>query len=88
MAANAQKKPEPTYKIEGVQKINAEVYQLVHNPTNGNVYVVGPKAGFNKNAENFVYVLNGSSLAVIDSISLGKKLPFGIAINNKKKHFM
>jgi DNA-binding beta-propeller fold protein YncE len=83
MAANAQKKPEPTYKIEGVQKINAEVYQLVHNPANGNVYVVGPKAGFNKNAENFVYVLNGSSLAVIDSISLGKKLPFGIAINNK-----
>ncbi|MCE7042450.1 YncE family protein [Dyadobacter sp. CY312] len=84
VAAVAQrKKPEPTYKIDGVQKINAEVYQLVHNPTNGNVYVVGPKAGFNKNSENFVYVLNGTNLAVIDSISLGKKLPFGITVNNK-----
>ncbi len=71
------------FKIEQMQKLPNELYQLVYNPTNNLVYVAGPKKGFDKDAENFVYVLDGQSLAVTDSISLGKYLPFGIALNNK-----
>ena len=71
------------FKIEQMQKLPNELYQLVYNPTNNLVYVAGPKKGFDRNAENFVYVLDGQSLAVKDSIALGKYLPFGIALNNK-----
>ncbi len=73
----------PAYHVSGVQHVNAEVYQLVYNPTSKLVYVAGPKAGFNREAENFIYVLDGATLAVVDSISVGKSLPFGIALNNQ-----
>ncbi|ERJ59916.1 YncE family protein [Sphingobacterium paucimobilis] len=71
------------FKIEQAQKLPNELYQLVYNPTNNLVYVAGPQKGFNKEAENFIYVLDGKSLAIQDSISLGKYLPFAIALNNK-----
>ncbi|MBL1411034.1 YncE family protein [Sphingobacterium faecale] len=71
------------FKIEQAQKLPNELYQLVYNPTTQLVYVAGPQKGFNKETENFVYVLDGQSLALRDSISLGKYLPFGIALNNQ-----
>lgn len=71
------------FQIEHIQKLPIEVYQLVFNPTNELVYVTGPKKGFNKEVENFVYVLDGQNLAIKDSIAIGKNLPFGIALNNK-----
>lgn len=71
------------FKIEQTQKLPNELYQLVYNPTNSLVYVAGPKKGFDKEVENFIYVLDGSDLSVRDSISLGSYLPFGIALNNK-----
>lgn len=83
LAGHAQQKQPATYKVEAVQKINSEVYQLVHNPTDGNVYVAGPKAGFNRQSDNFIFVLRSADLKVTDSINVGKNLPFGIALNNK-----
>lgn len=71
------------FEIQHQQKLNNELYQLVYNPTNSSVYVAGPKAGFDKNAENYIYVLDGQNLAVKDSISVGKHRPFGIALNQK-----
>lgn len=47
------------YRVSALQHLNAALYQLVHNPANGLVYVAGPKAGFNREVENFVYVLDG-----------------------------
>lgn len=82
-AGFAQQKHPPTYKVDAVQKINSEVYQLVYNPGDGNIYVAGPKAGFNRQADNFVYVLSGKDLAVKDSINVGKNLPFGIGLNTR-----
>lgn len=72
-----------SFKIDQVQKLPNELYQLVYNPTNSLVYVAGPKTGFDREVENFVYVLDGETLAVRDSISLGTYLPFGIALNSK-----
>lgn len=80
---SAAQEKETAYHVSALQHVNAALYQLVHNPTNGLVYVAGPKAGFNRDVENFVYVLDGNTLAVVDSISVGKLLPFGIALNNK-----
>ncbi|KGE12828.1 YncE family protein [Sphingobacterium deserti] len=71
------------YEIVHIQKLPNEVYQLVYNPTDNNVYVAGPKKGFNRDTENFIYVLNGNDLQITDSITVGKNLPFGIALNNK-----
>jgi len=76
--ANAQ---DNDFEIQHQQKLNSELYQLVYNPVNSLVYVAGPKAGFDKNAENYIYVLDGQNLAVKDSISVGKHRPFGIALN-------
>ncbi len=72
-----------SFHINQTQKLNCEVYQLVYNPTAKVVYVAGPKKGFDRKAENFVYVLNAADLAVQDSISVGNYLPFGIALNNR-----
>lgn len=82
LQATAQEKP-ANYKIENVQKLNSELYQLVYNPTNNSVYVAGPKKGFSKDADNFVYVLDAKDLSLKDSIAIGKYMPFGIALNNK-----
>ncbi len=75
--------PDMNYEIAHTQKLPNEVYQLVYNPTNHKVYVAGPKKGFNREAENFIYELDGGDLRITDSISVGKNLPFGIALNNK-----
>lgn len=72
-----------TLKVDAVQKINASIYQLVFNNKNSNIYVVGPRGGFSSVDDQFVYVLDGNTLAIKDSINLGKNSPFGIAINNK-----
>lgn len=85
-SAIAQKKqdgPAPTYKISSNQKVNASLYQLAYNNQNDNVYVVGPKGGFKSDSDQYVYVLSGKDLSVVDSIALGKHTPFGVAINNK-----
>ncbi|WP_437919464.1 YncE family protein [Sphingobacterium sp. LRF_L2] len=71
------------FKIDQVQKLPNEVYQLAYNPTNNLVYVAGPRKGFNKEENNYIYVLDGQNLSIKDSISVGKNLPFGIALNNK-----
>ncbi len=71
------------FKVDAVQKINASVYQLVHNPVSKSVYVVGPKGGFRAETDQFVYVLDDATLAVKDSINIGKYTPFGLAINTK-----
>lgn len=81
--ASAQTTEEPRFDIRNTQHLNCEVYQLVYNPTDRMVYVAGPKKGFNREVENFVYVLSAEDLAVRDSISVGKYLPFGIALNNR-----
>jgi len=73
----------PTFQIAGTQKLPIEVYQLVFNPTNKQVYVTGPRKGFNKEVDNYVYVLDANDLAIKDSIAMGKNLPFGVALNNK-----
>lgn len=83
IAQNKQEKPAPTYKIASNQKVNASLYQLAYNSENDQVYVVGPKGGFKSDAEQYVYVLSGKDLTVVDSIALGKHTPFGVAINNK-----
>ncbi|MCL7986848.1 YncE family protein [Sphingobacterium sp. lm-10] len=75
--------PNMNYEIAHTQKLPNEVYQLVYNPTNDKVYVAGPKKGFNREVENFIYVLNGTDLQITDSISVGNNLPFGITLNNK-----
>lgn len=74
---------EKSFHITQTQKLNCEVYQLVYNPKAHTVYVAGPKKGFDRNAENFVYVLDATDLTVQDSISVGTYLPFGIALNNQ-----
>ena len=74
---------ESSFHINQTQQLNCEVYQLVYNPTEQVVYAAGPKKGFDREAENFVYVLNAADLAVQDSISVGNYLPFGIALNNQ-----
>lgn len=82
IGAKAQNKT-AQYTVEKLQKVNSEVYQLVFNPTNQLVYVVGPKKGFDRNADNHIYVLDGNDLTLVDSIPIGKNLPFGITLNNK-----
>ncbi|MGJ1319884.1 YncE family protein [Sphingobacterium spiritivorum] len=82
VAVQAQEKT-PLFRIDKKQKIDSEVYQLVYNPSLDQVYVAGPKPGFNKEVDNYIYVLNGQDLVVVDSINVGKNLPFGIALNNK-----
>lgn len=80
----AAQQPETThFAIQKTQRLNCEVYQLVYNPTAHAVYVAGPKKGFNRDVDNFVYVLDATDLTVRDSISVGKYLPFGIALNNR-----
>ena len=84
--ANAQstKQKAAEHEIVSNQKINASIYQLAYNTGNDHVYVVGPKGGFrDNNQEQYVYVLKGQDLAVVDSIPLGANAPFGVAINNK-----
>jgi len=71
------------YAIDKIQKLGSEVYQLVYNPSNNLVYVAGPKKGFKRDADNFIYVLDGQDLTLVDSIAVGKNMPFGIALNNK-----
>lgn len=83
-AQPAQPKLPVEHEIAFNQKINANIYQLAYNTATDQVYVVGPKGGFNaKDQEQYVYVLQGQNLAVVDSIPLGKNAPFGVAINNK-----
>jgi len=82
LVVNAQDK-KAIFKIDKKQKVDSEVYQLVYNPTLDQVYVAGPKTGFNKEIDNHIYVLNGQDLTVVDSINVGKNLPFGIALNTK-----
>ena len=74
--------PAPKYKIASNQKINASLYQLAFNTANDQIYVVGPKGGFKAESDQYVYVLSGQNLAVVDSINIGKNTPFGLAINN------
>lgn len=80
-AASVQEK-DFDYEILHTQKLPNEVYQLIFNSANNKVYVAGPKKGFDKEAENFIYELDGSDLRITDSISVGKHLPFGITLNN------
>lgn len=79
----AQEKKESKYSVEKVQKVNAELYQLVFNPTDQKVYVAGPRTGAGREGDNFIYALDGKTLAVVDSINVGKNVPYGIALNNK-----
>lgn len=82
-AQQAKEKQPATYKIEAQQKINANIYQLVYNTGNNSVYVVGPKGSYETKDDQYVYELDGNTLAVKDSIVIGKYAPFGLAINNK-----
>ncbi len=72
-----------SYTIKQTQKLNAEVYQLVFNPTNQKIYVAGPKTGAGREGDNFIYALDSKSLQVVDSVNVGKSVPYGIALNNK-----
>ncbi len=74
---------ESQYKVEKIQPVGAELYQLVYNPTNQRVYVAGPKTGAGREGDNFIYALDAKTLAVVDSINVGKNVPYGITLNNK-----
>lgn len=65
------------------QKIDSDVYQLVFNPANQLVYVAGPQIGAGKDGEHFIYALNAQTLEVVDKLSTGKQVPYGLAINTK-----
>lgn len=72
-----------SYSIEKSQQLNAEVYQLVFNPTNQKIYVAGPKTGAGREGDNFIYALDAKTLQVEDSINVGKNVPYGLGINTK-----
>lgn len=78
-----EKSEQKLFKVDAVQKVDASIYQLVHNPVTKSVYVVGPKGGFRSENDQYIYVLDEGTLAVKDSINIGKNTPFGLAINTK-----
>lgn len=84
-------KKDPTYKVEAVQKINADIYQLAFNTENNNIYVAGPRGKFKVDNEKvsypdkqYVYVLDGNTLVAKDSIAIENNFAaLGVGINNR-----
>jgi DNA-binding beta-propeller fold protein YncE len=91
IAQRGQEKLPVTYKIEAVKQINADIYQLAFNPQKNEVYVAGPKGEFKSEKgkytypdKQYVYVLDGSTLNVKDSIALKDNYPpLGVGFNTK-----
>jgi len=72
-AANAQ-------KITN-QKVGSGIYELVYNDADNSVYVAS--VGSRTRPGGFLYRLDGSTLAVKDSIALTDTPPFGLTLNKK-----
>lgn len=63
------------------QKVGNGLYELVYNEADNSVYVAS--AGSRTKPGGFLYKLDGSSLAVKDSIAFTNTAPFGLGINTK-----
>ncbi len=63
------------------QKVGNGIYELVYNEADNSVYVAS--AGSRTNPAGYLYQLDGSTLAVKDSISLQDTPPFGLTLNKK-----
>lgn len=63
------------------QKVGNGIYELVYNEADNSVYVAS--VGSRTNPGGFLYQLDGSTLALKDSIALTDTPPFGLGLNKK-----
>lgn len=68
-------------KAEVSSKTGKGLYEIVHNTSNGSLYVAAAGSRGEKNA--WLYKLDGKSLAATDSINLSEAPGYGLGINNK-----